>query len=162
MGILTSIFSSLGGEIVDRLLGRITGVFEAYFKKQISVEELRTRVSQALLATFADVEKAYADSIARTFDSFMRAAAQSRLMQAVWASVALSQLLVLVWHQVGIPFVSFWLSKPDHPFHYPSSGATVDWAYALVMFCLGGGAIALKTGPGAGSLKDQLKSLVGR
>lgn len=156
MSILTSIFNVLGGQIVDSLLGRITGVFEAYFKKQISVEQLRTQVAQALLETFAEVEKAYADSLARTFDSFMRATAQSKLMQAVWAAVALSQLFVLLWHQFFIPALVAVVHLSDPQWNYPSSGTTIDWAYALLMFCLGGGAIALKMGG------SQIKKLTSR
>ena len=149
---LGSIIGALGGNIVDSLLGKITGVFESYFKKEISMEELRTKVLQSLLSTFAEVEKAHADSIAKTFDSFMRAAAQSKIMQVVWASVAISQLLVLLWHQVGIPALV-----------YSSSGATVDWAYALLMFCLGGGAVALRMGPASSSgIVDQLKGLIAK
>jgi len=155
---LGSIIGALGGNIVDSLLGKITGVFESYFKKEISMEELRTKVLQSLLSTFSEIEKAHADSIAKTFDSFMRAAAQSKIMQVVWASVAISQLLVLLWHQVGIPaFVYFAAVK------YPSSGATVDWAYALLMFCLGGGAVALRMGSASSSgIVDQLKGLIAK
>ena len=76
---LSAIFSALGGQIVDQVLGRVTGVFEAYFKKQITEAELRAKVQQAMLETFAEVEKSYADSINKTFASFMEAASKSVL-----------------------------------------------------------------------------------
>lgn len=155
---LGGILASLAPAFVGQFLDKATGLFELYLKKEITREQLNEKLLEVALSTFADVEKAYADSINRTFASFMEAAAKSKLMQAVWASVALSQLIVLLWHQLGIPAIVAmgWVEK------YPPSGTTTDWAYALVMFCLGGGAIALKSGPGSGSLKDQIKSLMGK
>lgn len=103
------------------------------------------------------MEKAHADALAKTYASFMQAMVQGRLMQAVWASVAVSQLLVLLWHQVGIPFVVFmkWATV------YPPSGSTVEWAYLLLAFCLGAGPVVLRSGPGAMPV-DKLKSLISK
>jgi hypothetical protein len=142
--------------LCNSIFGNLTQAFTAYLNKQITEAELKEKLQAAMLSGFADVEKAYAESLTQTFQSFMQAAAQSKLMQCVWASVALSQLLVLLWHQVGIPAVSFFFSV-----RYPSSGATVDWAYALVMFCLGGGAISMRFGPGSNSVSTQIKTMVG-
>ena len=109
------------------------------------------------MSSAVDIEKSHAEAITAGFHDFMEAAQKSKLMQAVWASVALSQLFVLLWHQLAIPFIAF-----HYGVHYPPSGSTVDWAYALVMFCMGGGAIALRMGPGSTSVIDQLKSLIAR
>lgn len=154
---LGAIFSAVGGQIIDGLLGRITGVFEAYFKKQISLEELKSRVSLAMLQTFSDVEKAHAESLSKTYESFQQTLRQSPLMQQVWVIVVLTQLVVLLWHQMGIPALVYFTGEK-----YPSSGSTVEWAYALIGFMFGAGAMLLRVGPGAGTLKDKLKSLVGR
>lgn len=155
---LSAIASALGTQIVDSLLGKITGLFESYFKKQISMEELRTHVLQAMLDTFAEIEKSHADALAKTYDSFMRTLAQSPIMQRMWVAVVASQLFVLLWHQFAIPFIVF----IGLTARYPSSGATVEWAYLLIAACLGMGPVVLRNGPGAGDLKDRLKSLVGR
>jgi hypothetical protein len=155
---LSAIFSAVGGQIVDGLLGRITGVFEAYFKKQVSIEELRTQLAKALLETFADVEKAHSELIAKTFESFQVTLRQSPMLQRVWVWVVFTQLGVLLWHQVGIPaFVYF----TGHG--YPSSGSTVEWAYALIGFMFGAGALILRTGPGAGgTVIDRMKAAIGK
>jgi hypothetical protein len=153
---LATIFSAVGAQIIDSLLGKITGLFEAYFKKQVSMEELRTGLARAMLETFAEVEKAHADLIAKTFESFQQTLRQSVLMQRMWAWVVATQLAVLLWHQVGIP--AFVHITGDG---YPSSGSTVEWAYALIGFLFGAGAMMLRAGPGSPwSLKEQIKGLV--
>jgi hypothetical protein len=148
--------------IVNAVVAPFTDLFKSYLNKQITESELRAKMVTALIAGFADVEKAYADSLAKTFASFMDAAKQSRLMQSVWAAVALSQLAVLLWHQVGIPALVLWMRSGNPDWVYPSSGTTVEWSYLLIALCLGGGAIALKMAPGSGSAAqiESLKKLI--
>src|SRR5690606_5411041 len=110
---------------------------------------------EALLATFAEIEKAHADALAKTYASFMQAMAQSKLMQTVWGAVVISQLFVLLWHQAGIPALVYLTGAG-----YPSSGTTVEWAYLLLAGCLGMGPVVLRSGPGAGNIGAQLKSLI--
>lgn len=154
-GLLTMIGGPLIAQLANSFIGKALDAFVAYNNKQISMEELRTRVQQAMLSTFAEVEKAYADSINKTFASFMEAAKTSVLMQRTWAIVALTQLFVILWAQLGIPaLVTF-----GYVTRYASSGTTIDWAYALIALCLGGGAIALKTGPGSSKLAQDIKSI---
>lgn len=154
----TAIIKALGGAFVDKLIDQAGDLFRQYLNKEISKEQLRTQLLQVMVTTAGEIEKAHADSIARTYDSFIKAAAQNRMMTAVWAAAALSQLLVLLWHQVGISILCYFVGNKAC---WPSSGATVDWAYAILMFCLGGGAIALRTGPAKFDL-DKLKTLIGR
>lgn len=153
----SAIFSAIGGQFVDSLLGKVTGVFEKHFQKQISMEELRTQLLQAMLETVAEIEKAHADALAKTYASFMQVMAQSRLMQAVWGAVVISQLVVLVWHQVGIPALVYLTGDK-----YPASGSTVEWAYLLIAGCLGMGPVVLRNGPGAGDIAGRIKSLIGK
>lgn len=155
MGLLTTLGGSLIAQLANSFIGKALDAFVAYQNKQISMEELRTKVQEAMFATFAEVEKAYADSLTKTFASFMDAAKTSVLMQRTWAIVALTQLFVLLWHQLAIPaLVTFGFVT-----RYASSGGTIDWAYALLALCLGGGAITLKTGPGSGKLAQDIKSI---
>jgi hypothetical protein len=156
---LTTLLGWLAPSLVDGLISRITTVFQAYFQKEITAEQLRAQTIEALLATFADVEKAYADALSKTFASFMGAMQVSRLVRYVWASVVISQLLVLIWHQVGIPAIVAlgWISR------YPSSGTTVEWAYALIAACVGLGPAILASGPASGlNLLDKLKAMLGK
>lgn len=144
-------------QIVSTFVDKIAGAFTAYQQGKITREQLHAEVTKALLASLAEIEKAHADAIAKTFASFMQTMEKSPLMKAVWATVVLSQLFVLLWHQWVIPFIIAmgWIAK------YPSSGTTVDWSYALVAFCLGAGSVILRTGPAAGYV-DKLKNLVVR
>lgn len=143
--------ASLAASLATALIPKVLDAFVSYNNKQISLAELQTRLSQSLLDCFAEVNKAQADALAKTYASFMGAVQTSRLMQAVWASVVVSQLLVLLWHQIGIPALVYFAAA-----RYPSSGTTVDWAYLLLAFCLGAGPVVLNSGPGrinAGALK---------
>ncbi|RZN01679.1 hypothetical protein CWO91_32995 [Bradyrhizobium genosp. SA-3] len=65
-------------------------------------------------------------------------------MQKVWGFAIISQLLVLLWHQVGIPaIVALGVIT-----RYPSSGTTVEWAYLLVGALMGLGPM-VRAGPRA-------------
>jgi hypothetical protein len=159
---LSTVFSTIGGEFVDRLLGRLTGVFDAYLKKEITGEQLRAQVLEAVLATIREIEIAQADALAKTYAAFMQALAQSKLMQRVWACAVISQLVVLIWHQLGIPALAAIVHLWSPGWSYPSSGATADWAYLLVAGLLGMGPVVLRAGPAAGNLVERLKGLVAR
>lgn len=153
---LSAILSSVGGAFFDKLFGNMRGAFEAYLNKQISLEELRAQMVVAAIAAAKDIEASHADALAKTYASFMDALKTSKLLQAVWASVTISQLLVLLWHQVGIPALVYFGHGP-----YPSSGGTVEWAYALLGGCVGFGPLVLRNGPGAIS-PEKLKALISK
>lgn len=158
---LSAIASALGGKIIDSFFERAEGALKAYFNKQISMEEMRAKLVQALVASFADIEKSHAELVAKTFESFHQTLRTSPRMQTAWLWVVYSQLAVLLWHQAGIPFLTFLLSTPAVTFKYPSSGSTVEWAYALLGFMFGAGAMLLRTGPAAGGgLLDKLKTMI--
>jgi hypothetical protein len=125
------------------IIGKAADAFAAYANKQITIAELNARVEQALIEAFAEVMKAQSDALAKTFASFTDLAKNSRMVRVVWSAVVLSQLGVLLWAQVGIPayvraFGGTW----------PSSGATIDWAYLLVAGLCGLGPVVLNSGPG--------------
>lgn len=153
--------SLLTGPILQAITGslfeKVADTFQAYFNKQISREEAQARVSAALFAAFAEVEKSHAESLARTFEAFMGALKTSKVLQFGWLLVVVTQLAVLVWHQVGIPAYVHIRSMP-----YPSSGTTVEWAYLLLAACLGMGAVLLRAGPGSGNIAARLRELAGR
>ncbi len=129
--------------LVPILTGSLADAFKAYEQKQITLAELNAKVQEALISAFSEVQKSQSIAIAQTFASFIDGAKNSMLMRVVWAIVVLSELAVLLWHQVGIPaFVDF-TGRP-----YPGSGTTVEWAYLLIAACLGLGPVVLNRGPG--------------
>jgi len=144
LGLLSKIISLVGSPLVDVILGNITGIFKAYFDKEITEAQLKAQLQEALIKGFVEVEKTQADALTKTYSSFMDAMKTNTLMQICWGSVVLSQLFVLLYHQLAIPFIIFmgWATK------YPPSGSTVDWAYLLVAGCLGLGPVVLNGGPG--------------
>lgn len=153
---LSAIFSSLGGAIIDKFLGNALKAFEMYNNKQISMEELRTTLLNHLLDSVKAVEVSHSETLAKTYASFMSAMEKSKLMQVMWACTVGSQLFVLVWHQLAIPAIAFFFEV-----RYPSSGETVNWAYLLLGACLGMGPLVLRSGPGAMNT-DKLKSLISK
>lgn len=141
-GILSLLGGTVVKEIANSLIGKLAESFQAYLTKQITIEELRGKMVAALLQTFAEVEKAQAAALSQTFQSFMGAVATSQLMQKVWATVVLVQLGVLTFAQIGIPLIGRVYGGV-----WPSSGATIDWAYALIVLLCGGGPLLLQRKP---------------
>lgn len=157
MGMLASIFAGpLIKTFIDALIGPGLKAFEAYQNKQITLEQLHEKLQEAALAAFASVEQAFYQSLTQTYTAFIAAAAQNKTLSRMIALVCYSQLAVLIWHQFAIPFIVFmsWAKA------YPSSGATVDWAYALVALCLGAPAIASRVGPAASWASDNISRII--
>lgn len=135
--------------LVPILTGSLADAFKAYEQKEISIAELNARVQEALIKAFAEVQKSQYAALAQTFASFMDGAKNSKLMRVVWAIVVLSQLGVLLWAQVGAPaFIRAFGGE------WPSAGATIDWAYLLVVGLCGLGPVVLNRGPGKVDLSD--------
>lgn len=158
MNFLSMIAGSVVGPLVDKLIAPLTDIFKAYINKQITVEQLREQMVAALLGAFQAVEVSHSDTLGKTYASFMQAATQSRLMQWVWGSTVISQVLVLIWHQVGIPALCFFEGVKAC---YPSSGTTVEWAYLLVAGLMGLGPVVLRAGPAAPNV-SAWKALIGK
>jgi hypothetical protein len=142
--------------LVPILTGSLADAFKAYEQRQITMAELQAKVQEALISAFAEVQKSQSAALAQTFASFMDGAKNSALMRAVWAAVVLSELGVLLWHQVGIPAL---VNATGNA--YPGSGATVEWSYLLIAACLGLGPVVLNRGPGKVDLTE-LKTKIGK
>ena len=153
---LSAIFASVGGAFFDKLFGNMRGAFESYLNKQISLEELRSRMVVEALKAAKDIEVSHADALAKTYASFMDAMKTSPLMQRMWAWTVGTQLFVLVWSQFFVPLLfamgilTSW-----------KAGTTGEWAYLLLGGCLGMGPLVLRAGPGALAM-DKLKSMIGK
>lgn len=156
MGFLAAL---LGKEALSTLVGSLLGplelIFRDYLNAKISKEQLQEQMIAAMLSAFTQVETQYLDSITKTYTSFIQATSQNPVMARAWSVVLYSQLGVLIWHQFGIPaFVLF------TGVSYPSSGATVDWAYGLVALCLGAPAIASRVGAGASWAANSFSKII--
>lgn len=157
MGMLTALFApKILSIFTDKIFASVGTVFQAYFNKQISQAQALAAVQEAIVGALKDIETAYAESLSNTFASFMGAVKESKVLQYGWLTVVMSQVVVLIIHQLVIPFVSTmgWL---EHPWR---SGTTVDYAYLLLSVCMGAGAIALKAQPSG--MAGTLKSLISK
>ena len=125
--------------LTGKLLDKVSGLAELYLKKEISNAEFRSRVEIEVQNTVREVEKAWAEAAAKQFESFQQTVRQSPVVARAFAAVIVTQLFVLLWYQWG---ASAFLLITGTP--WPSAGATVDWAYAILALCLGGGALYLR------------------
>lgn len=154
-----SIISLLGGPIIQAIFGNVVDIAKAYINKEVSEEEARSKMVLALTAGAAQVEVSHSETLAKTYSSFMDTMKGSVLMQSIWGSVVITQLFVLLWHQLGIPAVVYFGYGP-----YPSSGSTVEWAYALIGALMGLGPMIMRTGPASVSpgWVGELKALISK
>lgn len=130
-----AILSALTGSVLDK----VTGVFELYLKKQISEAEFKSRVQIAVQETVKETEKQWADLAAKQYSEFQQTVRSSEIVQRAYVAVIVTQLAVLVFYQWGAS--AFVLITGQA---WPSAGATVDWAYAILALCLGGGAFVFR------------------
>jgi hypothetical protein len=156
----SAIFSAVGMQVINAVLGQFVDAFKAYEAKTVSIEQLRDQLYGVMANAIRDVEVAQAEALAKTYASFMDAMKQSKLMQYVWGFVTISQGCMLLWFQVGIPsIIAMGLVTK-----WPSSGDTAGWAFALVGACLGMGPLVLKTSNTGAStnIAAQMKGLVSK
>ena len=135
--------ASLAKAVVDlltgKLLDKVSDLAELYLKKEISNAEFRSRVEIEVQNTVRETEKAWAEAATKQFESLQQTVRQSSVVARAYAAVIVTQLFVLLWYQWG---ASAFLLITGTP--WPSAGATVDWAYAILALCLGGGALYLR------------------
>lgn len=157
----STLMGMFGGKIVEQLFGSISGIIERWQTKQISEVEAKKLITMALVDSVKQIEVTYAQELTKTYATLMGAVKDNKIVAFVWAVTAISQLMVLLWHQVGIPWMVYAYREywGDPAFRYPSSGTTVEWSYALLGGLLGLGALALRSSSST-SLVDRMKSLV--
>lgn len=153
---LETIMGMFGGQIVDKLFGTFGDIIGRWQQKQITDIEAKREMALAMVAAFKEIEIANLQAITAIYQSFMGAVVQSKIMQRTWAFVTVSQAVMLLWFQFGIPFViAIGLVKS-----WPSAGNTADWAYALVGGCVGM-AVWMDKRSGGG-VAGALKSLISK
>ncbi len=114
---LGSILSFLTGGLVDK----IVGLGEAYFKKEISEAEFRSRVEIAMQDTAAKITESQQATIR---------ASEHRQRAVVFVTV--SQTLVLLLYQIGAPL---WPMITGEQF--PPPVISIDLAYGIVLAGIG-------------------------
>jgi hypothetical protein len=152
-----AIISSLGGAFINKFFDNALQAFTAYQNKQISVEELKDKLLGLMINAARDIEVSHADTLAKTYASFMDALKVSPLLQRMWAWTVGTQLFVLFWSQFFVPLLFAYSILPNW-----KAGTTGEWAYLLLGACLGMGPLVLRSGPGAGSIAEKLKATISK
>lgn len=153
----SAIITSLGGAFINKFIDGALTAFTAYQNKQISIEELKDRLLGLMVNAARDIEVSHADALAKTYASFMDTLKTSKLMQIMWSWTVGTQIFVLFWSQFFVPLLFAYGILPSW-----KAGTTGEWAYLLLVACLGMGPVVLRSGPGAGSMADKLKAAVGK
>lgn len=135
MSLVTTIINALTGNV----LGTVERLFDSYLKKEISAEEFKSKTAIAVTEEVQKTERAWAEVAAKQYESFQQTARQSPVIARAYAAVIVTQLFILVWYQWGASAFLLITGKA-----WPSAGATVDWAYAILALCLGGGAFVFR------------------
>lgn len=109
IGLIASLVS--GG-----LFQTVENIFKDFTAQKISEAEAKSRVEVALNET-----------LAKATESVQATVRSSSVIQRAYAVALVSQVIVLVWYQLGAPAYLVLTGTP-----WPSAGATVEWAYLLV------------------------------
>ena len=145
------VLSSVVAAAVPLLLKTALDAFDRHERKEITREQLEAELKAAMLSTLKEIEIAWVEASTKQFSAFMAAAEKTRFFQIGWTVTLVTQLAVLLWHQVGIPaYVKIFGGS------WPSSGTTVEWAYLLVGGCIGLGPLVFR------SSSNKAADLIGR
>lgn len=137
--ILDKIIGALAAPIFGKLTDSVTDIAKSYFNKEISEAEFKSRTDIAVQDAFKAVEKAWAEAATKQFAEFQQTVRATPVVARAYAIVIVTQLFVLLWYQWGASAF-----KLVTGVNWPSPGTTVDWAYAILALCLGGGAFAMR------------------
>lgn len=155
------IIAALVKGLLGGVLGSVENIATAYFNKQISKEQFEAELRQIGIKALADAEVAGAEAEARIYEAAQQTvrasfSAPSWWTRNVWAFVATSQTIVLLWYQVGIPLWVYFIGLKAGHDKFPTTGDDLlVWAYALVGACLGIGVWQMRS-------KTTIKDIVDR
>ena len=126
------------------LVGKIFGLADQYFTKEISQAEFRSRVEVEAQATAAKIEQAWAQAATDTARATQATLAGSPVLQRAWAAVLFLQVSILCWYQIGAPAFEVITAQA-----WPSPGVVLEWAYLLIGVQLGAGPLVFRRGGNA-------------
>ncbi len=126
--------------IIQALFSAGVDLFKEYQQGKITLEQLKDNLQAVALQEATKVEQANADMVAKTYGSFTQLVLGSTLVKWVYAIVTLSQCFVLVWYQIGVPFL-VWTKGGSFP---PASDVLLQWGYGLLVLLVGGGMVAIR------------------
>jgi hypothetical protein len=139
--ILDRIIGVISAPIVGKLTDSLTDVAKAYFNKEISEAEFKSRTAIAVQESFRDVEKSWAEASAKIADSTQESLRSSVVLQRGWVAVLFLQLVVLLWYQVGTPVYEIMAGEK-----WPEPMASIEWAYLLIGAQIGSGPLIFRRG----------------
>lgn len=136
MGFLAALLTPA---LVGSLLNQGLDLFKQFQQGQITKEQLRNNLQAIIAQEATKVEQANMDALVKNYSAFVQLALGSKVVQVAYAFVVITQATVLMFVQVGVPFIVWTYGGT-----WPSAGATLDWGYLLLAGLLGVGVLAAK------------------
>ncbi len=137
-------FAALAAQLVPTFISQIfksgENIFHDYQQGKISLAQFQTQIAVVAQQEMTKVLTANADMVAKTFESFTELAKTSLMVRVGWLAAVLSQVFVLTFYQVGVPFIVwYWGGRFPSP-----SDQLLEFGYGLLVLLVGGGAIAIR------------------
>lgn len=121
--------------IFGGLLTTIDSIMRSFTAGKISEQEARAKIEAAQADALARTEAAWADSAARQQESFQASVRNSVVLQRAVAALIIVQLMVLLFYQIGVPYMEF------IGYAWPTPQIQLEWCYALLLGSVGLGAL---------------------
>jgi hypothetical protein len=122
---------SLISLLVGGAFKSIEAIVHDFATAKISKDEALARIETAKQDTLARTETAWADTAAKQFESFQASVRTSVVLQRAIAALIITELMVLLFWQVGVPYIEF------VGYSYPEPPIQIEWAYALLVATTG-------------------------
>lgn len=123
-----TVLSSIVGIVTAPFFKTIENVIHDLTTKQISEIEARTEIERIK----ADMAAKLESEVTAQYESWQTTLRGSILLQKLTAAVCITQLMVLLFYQLGVPailFVAGW--------QFPTPDVQLEWAYALIAGAIG-------------------------
>jgi hypothetical protein len=141
--IIASVLAAITGKAAKMMAGGVLDLIKQYQEGKITEAQMKAEVEKASIEAMLKVEVAYAEAATEQFKAFQESVRASPQVARAFVVVMVTQLFVLLWAQWGA--AAFELATGVA---WPAPNATVDWSYAILALCLGGGAFIFKPSGG--------------
>lgn len=133
--IIAAVIQAIIGPIADKVLEW----HKDDNRTALSKEQITAELKKVAYQSATDWVRSSNDAVVKTFDSFQHTLQVSKTAARVWAFFLCSQIVFLIWLEMGVPA----LYKLGLISNWPV-GTLDAWAMSAILACLGLGPLAIK------------------